>query len=122
MDIIYKTAERSSGPYEYPLSSVSFELNGSVLSFRDGELSIDLDKYRRSFPVHLEVSENEFGMLILGTARRLAVEIDIPAIELEYTFGEADDIGFPKMYKAAKPLDTDKLRLTVWEREDFYVF
>ncbi|MDD6188379.1 MAG: hypothetical protein PUB32_02220 [Clostridiales bacterium] len=122
MEIIRKTAERSSGPYEYPLSSVSCSLCGTVLSFREGELSIDIDKYRRSFPVHLEVGENEFGMLILGTARRLAAEIDIPPIELEYTFGEADDIGFPKMYKAAKPLDTDKLRVTIWEREDFYVF
>lgn len=122
MEIIRKTAERSSGPYEYPLSSVPCSLRGTVLSFRGDELSIDLDKYRRSFPVHLEVSENEFGMLILGPARRLAVEIDIPATELEYSFGEADDIGFPKMYKAVKPLDTDKVRLTIWEREDFYVF
>jgi hypothetical protein len=98
-------------------SYVAYQLTGAVLSFRHNELALDLSQHQRDYPVHLDISEDVSGALVLGPSRRYMAEIDIPAREFIITAGEKDDIGFPLLYKAAVPLDTAKVSLTLWAVE-----
>jgi hypothetical protein len=97
---------------------VHWELAGTRLSVRDGELTLDLSRYERDYPVHLDISENAFGMLIIGPSRRYIAELDIPAREYIIQKGEPDDMGFPKITKTAVPFDTVKVSLTLWALEN----
>jgi hypothetical protein len=96
---------------------IKYELKGTRLSLRDEELTLDLSRYERDFPVHLDISENAFGMLIMGPSHRYIAEIDIPAREFKIVKGEKDDLGFPKLSKIVLPFCTDKVSLTLWAVE-----
>jgi hypothetical protein len=96
---------------------VPFTLDGTKLDFRSGALTLDLRSFERDYPVHLDVSADSDGALVLGPAFRYVAELDIPARGYELTAGAADDFGFPKLYKTAKPFDPDKVTLTLWALE-----
>ena len=93
---------------------VQYELTGSKLSIRQGELALDLSRYERDYPVHLDISENAYGMLVMGSSYRYVAEIDIPAREYQIEKGEKDDLGFPKLSKKAVTFDAEKVSLTLW--------
>jgi hypothetical protein len=94
-----------------------YNLTGHTLSLRYGELTLDLTQYQCDYPVHLDISADASGALVLGPSHRYLAEIDIPAREYIITAGEKDDIGFPLLYKAAVPLNTAKVFLTLWAVE-----
>lgn len=93
---------------------VSYTIAGNVISFRDGELSLDLEKYERDFPVHIDICENEFGMLTVGISRRYVAQIDIPEREYQYVENGTDEQGNPKYDKVAVPFNLDRVTLTLW--------
>lgn len=103
--------EKNSGAH------IPYKLEGTTLSFRSGAFILDLSKYERDYPVHLDISENESGALVLGPSRRYVAELDIPARAYCIEAGEADDCGFPKLRKLPKPLDTDLVKMTLWAME-----
>lgn len=90
-------------------------LAGTEISFRDGDITIDLAKYEQDYPVHIDISADEKDKLVTGPANRYMAEIDIPARTYEITAGAKDDLGFPLLTKTARPLDTEKVTLTLWE-------
>ena len=92
-------------------------LTGTELSLKDDELTIELSACQRNYPVHIDISENASGMLVIGPSRRYIAEIDIPACEYTIVKGEADNFGFPTLSKAIVPLDADKVSLTLWALE-----
>ncbi len=96
---------------------IPYTVSGNVISFRDGELSLDLEKYERDFPVHIDICENEFNMLTVGISRRYVAQIDIPAREYEYVENGTDEQGNPKYDKVAVPFSLDKVTLTLWAIE-----
>jgi hypothetical protein len=98
-------------------SYVQYRLTGAGLSFREGELTLDLSLCQRDYPVHLDISENDSGMLVTGPSCRYMAEIDIPAREYKIEQGEKDDMGFPMLSKIALPFDMDKVSLTLWAVE-----
>jgi hypothetical protein len=98
-------------------SYVAYQLTGAVLSFRHNELALDLPQYQCDYPVHLDISEDASGALVLGPSIRYIAEIDIPAREYIITAGEKDDIGFSLLYKAAVPFSAAKVSLTLWAVE-----
>ncbi len=104
-------SKKNAGTY------VQYELADTRLSFRDGELMLDLSRYERDYPVHLDICENAYGMLILGPSRRYVAELDIPAREYMVKKGEPDDLGFPILTRIAVPFDVDKVSLTLWAVE-----
>lgn len=90
-------------------------LTGTFISFRDGELSLDLARFERDFDVTVVITENEFGMLQMGLARRYVAEIQIPArIYDEVDTGQKDENGQAIMEMVAQPFDIKKVTLTLW--------
>jgi hypothetical protein len=75
--------------------------------FLRGELILDLAKYERDFPVHIDICENEFGMLTMGISRKYVAQIDIPAREYDYITDGADPV----------PFDMKRVTLTLWAIE-----
>jgi hypothetical protein len=55
------------------------QLSGTLVAFRDGELTINLAEYEQDYPVHIDISEDEQGKLVTGPGYRYLAEIDIPA-------------------------------------------
>ncbi len=111
---IYGDIENKSNKQQ---NYVKYTLTGTLLSLREGELVLDLSHYQRDYPVHLDISENASGKLVLGLSHRYIAEVDIPAREYRIEKGETDNFGFPKLTKIAVPLDPDKISLTLWETE-----
>jgi len=97
--------EKNQGP------KVSHELQGNILTFREGELSLDLSKYERDFPVHIDVCSNEYDMLTIGPSRKYVTEIDILA--REYDEEETGDAENP-VTLIPRPFDASKVQLTLW--------
>lgn len=96
---------------------IPYTVSGNMISFRDGELSLDLEKYERDFPVHIDICENEFTMLTVGISRRYVAQIDIPAREYEFVENGTDEQGNPKYDKVVAPFSMDKVTLNLWTIE-----
>lgn len=83
----------------------------------DNELTLDLAKYERDFDVHLDICQNQYGMLTMGTSRKYVAQIDIPARRYLYEDDGLDDTGAPKQKKIEVALDPDTVTLTLWAQE-----
>jgi hypothetical protein len=94
---------------------VRHEQTGAELSFRGGELTVDLEKERRGYPFHIDISEDEDGALVTGPSRRYVAEIDIPARAYRLNYkGYADDLGIVQVFRTVTPFDPDEVVLTLW--------
>ena len=105
MKVLYKNA----GEY------CSYSIDGSVLSFRGGELSLDLEDLSRDYPVCITVSGDERGLLSTGVSRRYVAEIAIPARQSKVgKTGVADSFGFAVLQREYEPFDPGGVELTLW--------
>jgi hypothetical protein len=103
--------EKNNGTY------IPIVLSGTELLLGEGELKLDLALLESDHPVHIDISEDRAGRLVLGPALRYMAEIDIPARQYRIKTGPADDLGFPKLTKFALPLDANSISLTLWAVE-----
>lgn len=104
--------EKNQGP------KVDYELSGNVIVFRGGELSLDLSKFERDFPVDIDISSNEHDMLQTGLSRRYVAQISIPAGEYEeIDTGETDEEDDPIIERSAMPFDISRVKLILWGLE-----
>ena len=94
-----------------------YALEGTKLSLGGGALTVDLQGYIRDYPVQLDISADEAGALVVGLGHRYIAQIDIPARSYVIVAGASDDFGFPRLRKAARPLDTGLVKLTLWALE-----
>ncbi len=94
--------EKNPGP------KIDYEVTGAKIIF-DDDLMLNLAKRQCDEPVHLFICRNTARALIIGMEDAVAyvAEIDIPAKEYEEPEGEDET-------PAAKPLDMDKVTLTLW--------
>lgn len=91
---------------------IPYAVIGTLLVFNE-ELSLDLSKYERDFPVHLDICRNEFEMLTVGVSKKYVAEIEIPArVYEEVETGEE----YPTELVPV-PLDMDTVTLTLWSVE-----
>ena len=95
---------------------VDFEVKDTVLSFRNGELEIDLADQQGGYPVHFDISLTQDDTLVIGSAFRYVAEIDIPARvnKLNYKEKQADDLGIVQAYRTTEPFDIEQVTLTLW--------
>lgn len=104
-------------------AKISYEVNKTSICF-DDDLTINLAKRQKDWPVHIDVCSDEDGALVIGaeSGRYYVAQIDIPAIEYEEAEATAvaDEAGEPTEAAApvAKPLDMDKVTLTLWALEN----
>ncbi len=69
--------EKNIGP------KIAYEEIGTRVTFGDEELMLNLARYQRDWPVHLDVCSNRDGQLVVGTGTGLyyVAQLDIPAIQ-----------------------------------------
>lgn len=126
---------------------IEYELNGTKLDFADGTLTVNLAKYQRDSDITKTVIGDKDGNLLLidkpdtlpkknADGRFYVAIVEIPATEYEEVEVEgeaenevmaaaevADEDTAPKTHieRKAKPLDTDKVTLSLWSVEDFNI-
>jgi hypothetical protein len=98
---------------------IPYELNGTVLSFGNGELEIDLAARQCGYMYRIAVSLEADGGLEEGQTHRYVAEIDIPArvYKLNYK-GCTDDLGIVQAYRTTEPFDESKVVLTLWALDE----
>lgn len=96
---------------------IDYEIMGNKIIFAD-ELMLNLAKYERDDPMHIDICKNEYGCLCMGLASSYVAQIDIPAREYEYVEDGVDEQGNTSYQKVAKPFDMNKVEITLWEVEE----
>lgn len=129
---------------------IEYELNGTKLDFADGTLTVNLAKYQRDSDITKTVIGDKDGNLLLidkpdalpeknANGRFYVAIVEIPATEYEEVEVEVENVVMaaaevadendstedtaPKTHieRKAKPLDTDKVTLSLWSVEDFNI-
>ena len=96
---------------------VDLRVSGTKAYLGDDEMVLNLSKYERDDPVHIDIGLNARGFLTFGVSDRYAVQIDIPGREYELVdSGELDENGSPRMKKVAKPFSMNNVTITLWGR------
>lgn len=102
--------EKNVGP------KIDYAVTGTKITFRD-ELTLDLEKYERDFPVNLDICENRDGILYMGLSDYYVAQLVIPAREYDFIADGVDEEGNPKEVPMPVPFDVDKVTLTLWAVE-----
>lgn len=97
-------------------TKVDYTVTGTKVNFA-GEVTLDLSKYERDFPVHLDICQDRFGFLTMGLADRYVAQIDIPERQYAYQECGTDEEGNPKMEKVPVSFDMDNVIITLWSME-----
>ena len=122
-------------------AKIAYEVDDTKLDFAGGALTVDLDRYRRDYPVTKDVMADGDGNLVLGTGGRYYVaQVEIPAntysqapAEEEATEAlaeaEQDTPVWPETEQEAQtaapvmdPLDMDKVTLRLWSVAGIEIF
>lgn len=107
-------------------NKIPYEVQGSVISFNSGELTLDLARHQRDFGRTLDICRDKFGGLTMGLGENYAAQIEIPAREYEYVRAEGAGVSTPAaeneeqpaeiaMLKQALALDMAKVKLILWD-------
>lgn len=105
---------------------IAYEVQGSVISFNGGELTLDLARHQRDFARTLDICRDKFGGLTMGLGENYAAQIEIPAREYEYVAAAGADVPTPAaeneeqpaeiaMRKQALAFDMAKVKLVLWD-------
>lgn len=101
-------------------TKIDYEVSGTKVTFAD-ELMLNLAKLQKDEPEHKDICFDDDDDLVIGTAsgKWYVAEVDIPAKEYEEqeTEGESDD-DEKRIQMVAKPLDMDKVTLTLWSIDE----
>ncbi len=96
--------EKNDGP------KIEYTANGTRINFRD-ELALDLSKYERDYPVHLDICENRDGMLVMNISDYYVAQIDIPERLYDEQIIDEETVRTPV------PFSMDRVTLTLWAIE-----
>lgn len=108
-----KTIEKTGG------DKIDVHFNGTKVILGDDEMTLNLSKYERDDPVHIDIGLNARGFLTFGISDRYAVQIDIPGREYDLVdTGELDENGVPRMKKVAKSFSMANVSVTLWGRAE----
>ncbi len=97
---------------------VDVAFSGNKVILGDDEMTLNLAKYERDDPIHIDIGLNAWGFLTFGVSDRYAVQIEIPARSYVYqeSEDEVDMNGQPKTEKIAQPFDMSKVTVILWGR------
>jgi hypothetical protein len=99
--------EKNEGP------KIAYEENSTMVFLGDYEIMINMAKYQRDWPVHIDICSNRDNQLVVGTGEGLyyVAQFDIPAIK--YTEPETEE-EIPEPL----PIDMSEVVLTLWSLEN----
>ncbi|SHK14195.1 hypothetical protein [Tepidibacter formicigenes] len=96
---------------------IDYTITENKITFAD-ELMLNLKKYERDDPNHIDVCLDRFGNLVSGVIPGVAevyvAQIDIPAREYDFIADGVDENGEPKEVPMPLPFDMEKCTLTLW--------
>lgn len=115
---------------------IAYEVDGTRLDFADGALTMDLDRYRRDYPVTKDVMADADGNLTIGNGGRYYVaQVEIPAntyTEAQMEMEERPDETLAETQeqttvtdnatKQPDPLDMEKVVLRLWSVAGIKIF
>lgn len=103
MIIIFKTPEAET-------NHIDHSKRGNKLTLGDDELTLNLSKYERDDPKHIDICFDVTGCLVVGTAtgRKYVAEIDIPA--RRYT----EEVSGEDTTREPVDFDINLCTLTLW--------
>lgn len=95
-----------------PGTKIPYEVSGKRITF-DDDLSLNLSKQEKDWPVHIDICVDADRNLCTGTGQGLyyVAQIDIPAAV--YTEPESEDESPER-----QPLDMDTVTLTLWSIDE----
>ncbi len=102
-------------------SKIPYKLTKTKISFNDGELTLDLERYRRDWDVTIDICRNKDNMLVIGTGTGLyyVAQIVIPAAQYELLEEPIDNAADEENRTSEQlnvlPLDTSQVILYLWE-------
>lgn len=102
-------------------SKIPYKLTKTKISFNDGELTLDLERYQRDWDVTIDICRNKDNMLVIGTGTGLyyVAQIVIPATQYELLEESVDNVddgdNRTSEQLSALPLDTNQVILYLWE-------
>ena len=93
-------------------TKIEYDVSKTKITFAD-ELMLNLTKLEKDWPVHRDICMDADGNLTTGVGDGLyyVAEIDIPAREYTEATSEEEQ-------PAAKPLDMNRVTLTLWGLEN----
>ena len=98
---------------------ISYKQDGNILTFRDGELVLDLERLQDEYLVHIDICEDPNGKLVVGSSRKYVAEIDLPPREYRMIkLGFKCDANLEQLRRDVVPFDIDKVVLTLWSVGD----
>jgi hypothetical protein len=89
---------------------IAYELNGTRLSFADGELTLNLARYQQDDPVTRDIMVDNEGYLTTGRGRYYVAQVEIPAAEYKDVAAEQEETTD----RERLPLDTGKVTLSLF--------
>lgn len=108
---------------------IGYETDGTKLDFAGGALTVDLDRYRRDYPVTKDVMADADGNLLLGSGGRYYVaQVEIPANTYTAAAKENDPAEQNEEGEAQEematldPLDMNKVTLRLWSIAGITIF
>lgn len=112
-----------------PGRKIEWVQDGPRLTFGDDELMVNVAKYQRDWPVHLDVCGDKSGNLVIGVGegRYYVAQVDIPPVqygEPEPAEAEVDDVtesGEAQESATTEPvpLELSDVTLTLWAIDGF---
>lgn len=96
--------EKNAGP------KIEYKVEGTKITFRD-EMTLDLSKYERDYPVHLDICESRDRILVMGLSDYYVAQLDIP----ERLYNE--EIIREETVRIPVPFSIDRVTLTLWAIE-----
>lgn len=89
----------------------------SKITFGDDELMVNVEKYQRDWPVHLDICGDSDGNLVIGagTGRYYVAQIDISATQytqIQTAYNAEEDT--PQYISEPAPFDMADVTLTLW--------
>lgn len=98
-------------------TKIDYNLRQKKLSFADGELTINLERYQSDDVIVRDIMVDSEGYLIMGKGRFYAAQVEIPAKEYEETTEtvteevDGEEVTREVTNRTPLPLDTDKVTL-----------
>lgn len=106
-----KVVEKNAG------TKIDYDLKAKKLSFADGELTINLERYQSDEEVTRDIMVDSEGYLIMGQGRYYVAQVEIPAREYEETVEtvteevDGEEVQRKVTNRTPLPLDTNKVTL-----------
>ncbi len=109
-------------------TKIDFNLRAKKLSFADGEITIDLQRYQRDETTVKDIMVDSDGYLTMGKGRYYVAQVEIPAREYdEETETVTEEVDGEETEREVttrtpKELDTDKVVLYLFSIDGITIY